>query len=69
MRDRKAFPSRIAGAACAVLCTLLPLVGTGAQIGTSARFLLSTQLRDLPSYFPAYLGNAFYSTHLLRTSA
>lgn len=41
---------------------LLVLAATSARAGTDASFLLSAELKDLPAYFPGYLGNGYLGT-------
>jgi Glycosyl hydrolase family 65 central catalytic domain/Glycosyl hydrolase family 65, N-terminal domain len=59
--------SRIAGAACVALGAMIPLSGfaaqpVAAQGAIDSGFLLRAGFDDLPSYFPAYLGNGFIAT-------
>lgn len=68
MRHRKIFPSRIAVAAFAAFCALLPAARAGAHAGptaaagTNSSFLLSVGFSGLPTYFPGYLGNGYIAT-------
>ena len=41
---------------------ILVLAGASAHAGTDASFLLSAGLKDLPAYFPGYLGNGYLGT-------
>src|SRR5215472_16814205 len=43
-------------------CTLLALAATRAHAETDASFLLRAELKDLPDYFPGYLGNGYLGT-------
>ena len=40
----------------ALVFAILALAGASAQAGTDASFLLRAELKDLPAYFPGYLG-------------
>lgn len=62
MKYRARGQGRIAKAACLALCAVLPVLAAGAQRATDSGFLLSAGFEDLPSYFPAYLGNGYIAT-------
>jgi len=62
MRFRPRVQSRIAKAACLALCAVLPVLAAAAERATDPGFLLSAGFDDLPSYFPAYLGNGYIAT-------
>src|ERR1700747_3312527 len=46
----------------ALVFALLVLAGASAHAGTDASFLLRAELKDLPAYFPGYLGNGYLGT-------
>ena len=46
----------------ALLFAILVLAGASAHAGTDASFLLRAELKDLPAYFPGYLGNGYLGT-------
>jgi Glycosyl hydrolase family 65 central catalytic domain/Glycosyl hydrolase family 65, N-terminal domain/Glycosyl hydrolase family 65, C-terminal domain len=52
----------IAAAARVLGYLFLALAAAGAQGETDGSFLLRAGLEDLPAYFPAYLGNGYFST-------
>jgi protein-glucosylgalactosylhydroxylysine glucosidase len=46
----------------ALVFAILVLAGASAHAGTDASFLLRAELKDLPAYFPGYLGNGYLGT-------
>lgn len=48
--------------ASALVFVLLPAGGMAAPAASNASFLLTAQFRDLPTYFPAILGNGYIAT-------
>jgi len=45
-----------------LVCALLALTAASAHAETDASFLLHAGLKDLPDYFPGYLGNGYLGT-------
>lgn len=46
----------------ALVFAILVLAGASAHAGADASFLLRAELKDLPAYFPGYLGNGYLGT-------
>src|SRR6201987_2681468 len=46
----------------ALVLAILVLAGASAHAGTDASFLLRAELKDLPAYFPGYLGTGYVGT-------